>query len=72
MNTTTTDPGQPGWPPGPRPACSPCLPVRAVTRILAADDCEKISVTAENSGRAVEAASDLLRAVGVTPGREEP
>jgi hypothetical protein len=72
MNTTTTHPGQPGGPPGPRPPCPPCLAVHAVTRILAAGGCEKISVTAGSSGRAVQAASHLLRAVGVTPGREEP
>jgi hypothetical protein len=42
-------------------------------RILAPDGCEKISVTTENSGQAVKAAaSDLLRALGVTPDREEP
>ncbi len=69
MNTISSDPGQPGGPPGPRPAY---LPAHTVMRILAADGCEKISVTAENSGRAVKAASGLLRAVGVTPGREEP
>ena len=50
----------------------PCLPVHIVMRFLAADGCEKISVTAENSGRAIGAASDLLRAVSVTPDREEP
>ena len=71
MNTTAGDPGQPGGPPGPRPAYPPCLPVHIVMRFLAADGCEKISVTAENSGRAVGAASDLLRAVSVIPGREE-
>jgi hypothetical protein len=57
---------------GPRPPCSPWLPVHAVMRFLAADGCEKICVTAENSSRAIRAASDLLRAVSVTPGREEP
>lgn len=72
MNTITSDPGQPGGPPGPRPAYPPCLPVHTVMRILAADGCEKLSVTTENSGRAVEAASDLFRALGVIPGREEP
>ena len=72
MNTTTGDPGQPGGPPGPRPACPPCLLAHTVMRLLAADGCEKISVTGENSGQAVGAASDLLRALGVTPGREEP
>jgi hypothetical protein len=72
MNTTTGDPGQPGGPPGPHPAYPPCLPVHTLMRLLAADGGEKISVTAENSGRAVEAASDLFRAPSVTPGREEP
>ena len=72
MNTITSDPGQPDWPPGPRPAYSPCLPVHAVMRILAADGCERISVTTENSGQAIEAASDTLHALGVTPDREEP
>lgn len=51
---------------------SPYLLVHNVMRILAADGCEKISVTAENSRQAVKAASDLLRALGVTPDREEP
>ena len=72
MNTIISDPGQPGEPPGPCPAYSPYLPVHAVMRILAADGCETISVTTENSGRAVKAASDLLRALGVIPGRKEP
>ena len=72
MNTITSDPGQPGEPPGPRPAYSPCLPVHTVMRLLAVDGCEKISVTTENIGQAVKAASDLLRALGVIPGREEP
>ena len=69
MNTTTGGPGQPDGPPWPRPHYSPCLPVHTAMRFLAADGCEKICVTAENSGRAVGAASDLLRAVDVTPGR---
>ena len=72
MNTITGDPGQPGEPPGPRPAYSPCLLVHTVMRILAADGREKISVTTENSGQAIEAASDLLRAFGLIPDREEP
>jgi hypothetical protein len=62
MNTITSDPGQAGWPPWPRPAYSPCLLVHNVMRFLAADGCEKISVTAENSGRAVKATSDLMEA----------
>ena len=69
MNTTTGDPGRPG---GPHPAYPPCLPVHAVMRFLAADGWEKISVTAENSGQAIEAASDVMRASGLIPGREEP
>jgi hypothetical protein len=72
MNTTTGDPGRPGGPPGPRPAYPPCLPVHGVMRFLAADGWEKISVTTENSGQAIEAASDLLRALGVPPDRDEP
>ena len=72
MNTTTGDPARPGGPSRPRPACPSCLPVHAVMRLLAADGCEKISVTAENSGQAVKAASDHLRALGLIPGREEP
>jgi hypothetical protein len=72
MNTTTGDPGQPGGPPRPRPAYPPCLPVPAVMRLLAADGWDKISVTTENSGQAIEAASDVMRASGLIPGREEP
>jgi len=72
MNTITGDPGQPGEPPSPRSTYSPYLLVHNVMRILAADGCEKISVTPENSRQAVQAASDLLLALGVTPGREEP
>ena len=60
MNTITSDPWQPGEHTGPRPAYPPCRPVHTVMRILAADGCEKISVTAENSGQAVEAASAPL------------
>jgi hypothetical protein len=45
MNTTTSDPGQPGGPPGPRLAYPPCLLVDAVMRILPAGGREKISVT---------------------------
>jgi hypothetical protein len=72
MNTTTGDPGQPGGPPRPRPAYPPCLPVLAVMRLLAADGWDKISVTTENSGQAIEAASDVMRASRLIPGREEP
>ena len=72
MNTTADDPGQPGGPPGPRPAYSPYLRVHNVMRFLAADGCEKISVTAENSGQAIEAALRPLAGSGVIPGREEP
>jgi hypothetical protein len=72
MNTITSDPGHSGEPPWPRPTYPLYLLVYDVTRILAADGCEKISVTTENSGRAVEAGSDLLLALGVTPDREEP
>ena len=72
MNTITSDPGQPGGPPGPRPAYSPCLPAHAVMRIPAADGCEQISATTGNSGQALKAASDPLRALGVIPDREKP
>ncbi len=72
MNTVTSDPEQPGSPPGPRPAYPVCLPVHTVMRFLAAGGCEKISVTTGNSGHAVKAASDLLRGLGVFPDREEP
>ncbi len=41
-------------------------------RTLMADDCEKISVTGENSRQAVKTASDLLRTLSVTPDREKP
>jgi hypothetical protein len=51
---------------------SPYLLVNNVMRLLATDGYEKISVTTGNSGRAVEAASDLFRALGVIPGWEEP
>ena len=71
MNTITSDPGHPGEPPWPRPTYPLYLLVYDVMRFLAADGWEKISVAAENSGQAVEAASDLLRALGVTPDREE-
>jgi hypothetical protein len=72
MNRTTGDPVQPGGPPVQRPACSPCLPVRNVMRILPAGGHEKISVTTENSGQAVKAVSDFLRTLAVIPGPEEP
>jgi len=72
MNGTTGDPGQPGGAPWPRPACLPYLLVNTVMRFLAADGCEKISVTTLNSSRAVRAASGLLRALGITPDRKEP
>ncbi len=51
---------------------SPYLLVHNVMRVLAADGCGPVAVTAENSGPAVQAATDLLRALGVTPDREEP
>jgi hypothetical protein len=69
MNTIIGDPEVPGEPPSPRSIYSPYLLVHNVMRILAADGCEEISVAAENSRRAVEAGSDLLRAFGVTPDR---
>lgn len=51
---------------------SPYLLVRTVMRILAADGCKMIRITAENSRQSVNAACDPLRARGITPDREEP
>ena len=59
MNTITSDLGQPGDPPAPRPTYSVYLLLHNILRLLAADDCE-IVITTDNVGPAVRAARDLL------------
>ncbi len=71
MNTITSDPGQPGEPPGLRPAYSAYLLLHNVLRILAADDCE-IVITTVNVGPAVRAARDLLLAFSIEPDMGKP
>jgi hypothetical protein len=66
MNTITSDPGQPGEPPGLRPAYSAHVLLHNVLRILAAHDC-KVVITKANVGPAVRAARDLLPAFSIEP-----
>ena len=62
----------PAEPPEPRPTYSPYLLVHNVMRVLAADGCTPISITAENGRQPVKADADLLHALGVNPDRGEP
>ena len=71
MNTIIGDPGLPRVPSKPRPSYSTYLLLHNVLRPLAADDRE-IVITTENTGPAVRAAGDRLRAFGIEPDMGEP